>query len=141
MAICNSHPCELIAHCDFYFHFPNTINTKHFIMCLMAMCMSSLKRYLFIYFVIGPWSKVWCKNVFSQDINHLFSWQFLLLCFFNLTYSNPICFSCHHSWISDSVFYVEIVFSHALYDLKCNIEDCDAFWVLLLHGDQEIAWR
>ena len=38
--------CEVIPHCEFDLHFSNSVS-KHLSICLLAICMSSLKKHLF----------------------------------------------------------------------------------------------
>ena len=43
--------CDMVSHCGFDFHFPNDCNTEHLFMCLFAICISSLEKYLFMFFL------------------------------------------------------------------------------------------
>ena len=43
----HSDQCEVISHCSFGFHFSNNEQCLHLFVCLLAICMSSLEKYLF----------------------------------------------------------------------------------------------
>ena len=43
----HSNRCKVIFHCDFDFHFQMISSVEHLSVCLLSICMFSLKKYLF----------------------------------------------------------------------------------------------
>lgn len=78
----NHHGYEVIPPCDFNLHFPNDQYAEHLFICLLAMCISSLEKYMFKtfahfwigLFVLQNWGRSICAVIGISHI-HLIKWQ------------------------------------------------------------------